>query len=106
GMGAAVVTAATVIGIGIVTDQTMVGAPSDITPAGVYSMFPLSSALGGLVAEAGWTAGFVIVASLAMTGLLPMVEKIFGVQTDLSLLELGDASHPLLRQLAQRAPGT
>jgi len=28
------------------------------------------------------------------------------VQTDLSLLELGDASHPLLRRLAQRAPGT
>ena len=41
-----------------------------------------------------------------MTGLLPFTERIFGVQTDLSLLELGDASHPLLRQLAQRAPGT
>ncbi len=41
-----------------------------------------------------------------MTGMLPLVEKAFGVQTDLSLLELGDASHPLLRRLAQRAPGT
>ncbi len=39
-------------------------------------------------------------------GLLPLVEKSFAVQTDLSLLELGDASHPLLRRLAQRAPGT
>ncbi len=38
--------------------------------------------------------------------LLPFAERIFRVQTDLSLLELGDASHPLLRQLAQRAPGT
>ena len=49
---------------------------------------------------------YILVSSLAMTGLLPLVEKAFGVQTDLSLLELGDASHPLLRRLAQRAPGT
>ncbi len=35
-----------------------------------------------------------------------MIERLFDVQTDLRLLELGDASHPLLRQLAQRAPGT
>lgn len=50
----------------------------------------------------GWTlaAGFVI------TGLLPLIERGFGVLTDLSLYELGDASHPLLQQLVQRAPGT
>lgn len=50
--------------------------------------------------------GFTLLAAALMTQLLPFVEKIFGVQTDLSLLELGDASHALLRQLAQRAPGT
>ncbi len=49
-----------------------------------------------------WTlaAGFVI------TGILPLIERGFGVLTDLSLYELGDASHPLLQQLVQRAPGT
>lgn len=49
-----------------------------------------------------WTlaAGFVI------TGLLPFIEKLFGVLTDMSLLELGDVSHPLLQQLVQRAPST
>jgi cyclic-di-AMP phosphodiesterase PgpH len=41
-----------------------------------------------------------------MTGLLPFLERLFDVQTDIRLLELGDAAHPLLRQLAQRAPGT
>jgi putative nucleotidyltransferase with HDIG domain len=41
-----------------------------------------------------------------MTGLLPFVERFFDVQTDISLLELGDAAHPLLQELAQRAPGT
>lgn len=106
GIGAAVVTAATVIGIGIVTDQTMVGGQTSVSPDSTFQTLSFSAALSGLVAEAGWTAGFVVVAALAMTGLLPLVEKLFGVQTDLSLLELGDASHPLLRQLAQRAPGT
>jgi cyclic-di-AMP phosphodiesterase PgpH len=41
-----------------------------------------------------------------MTALLPWIEKLFDVQTDLSLLELGDASHALLQELARRAPGT
>jgi len=39
-------------------------------------------------------------------GLLPVVERVFGVQTDLSLLELADISHPLLQELVHRAPGT
>ena len=41
-----------------------------------------------------------------MTCLLPMVEKVFNVQTDLSLIELGDPAHPLLQELIRRAPGT
>jgi putative nucleotidyltransferase with HDIG domain len=41
-----------------------------------------------------------------MTGLLPVVEWVFDVQTDISLLELGDAAHPLLQELSRRAPGT
>lgn len=62
--------------------------------------------LPGLVRESFRLGGFTLLAAALMTGLLPFVERAFGVQTDLSLLELGDASHPLLRQLAQRAPGT
>src|SRR5947207_1573449 len=41
-----------------------------------------------------------------MTGLLPFVERVFDVQTDISLLELGDVQHPLLQELVRRAPGT
>ncbi len=41
-----------------------------------------------------------------MTGLLPFIERFFDVQTDLSLLELGDVAHPLLQELVRRAPGT
>jgi cyclic-di-AMP phosphodiesterase PgpH len=106
GIGAAAVVAATVIGVGIVTGQTLAGGQSGAITEGVFRSMRVDSVIGILVKEATWMAGCTVVAALAMTGLLPLVEKLFGVQTDLSLLELGDASHPLLRQLAQRAPGT
>ena len=41
-----------------------------------------------------------------MAGLLPFIEQLFGVLTDLSLLELGDITHPLLQELVRRAPST
>jgi hypothetical protein len=47
-----------------------------------------------------------IIAGSLMTCLLPIVERLFGVQTDLSLIELGDPAHPLLQELIRRAPGT
>jgi hypothetical protein len=45
-------------------------------------------------------------AGFFMTGLLPFVERLFGVLTDLSLLELGDITHPVLQELVRRAPST
>ncbi len=47
-----------------------------------------------------------IIAGSLMTVLLPIVERVFGVQTDLSLIELGDPAHALLQELIRRAPGT
>jgi putative nucleotidyltransferase with HDIG domain len=52
-----------------------------------------------------WSIWAVIAGSL-MTCLLPMIERVFNVQTDLSLIELGDPAHPLLQELIRRAPGT
>jgi putative nucleotidyltransferase with HDIG domain len=49
---------------------------------------------------AGLSAGFVVL------GILPFVEKSFRITTSMTLLELADASHPLLRRLALEAPGT
>ncbi|MFO0863983.1 MAG: HDIG domain-containing protein [Gemmataceae bacterium] len=48
----------------------------------------------------GACSGFVL------TGLLPFVERGFGVVTDISLLELADGTHPLMQELVKRAPGT
>lgn len=39
-------------------------------------------------------------------GLLIFFERAFRVTTDLTLLELSDFNHPLLRQLSEKAPGT
>ncbi len=69
----------------------------------------------GILEERSWAPvlrdGFTIalwsvIAGSLMTVLLPTVEKIFGVETDLSLIELGDPAHPLLQELIRRAPGT
>ncbi|MFP6703529.1 MAG: HDIG domain-containing protein [Planctomycetaceae bacterium] len=47
-----------------------------------------------------------LVAGYLVAGSLPFIESTFGVVTDISLLEMGDVSHPLLQELVQRAPGT
>ena len=59
-----------------------------------------------LVTDALWFAGGAGIAGLVMTALLPFLERLFDIQTDISLLELSDANHPLLKELVQRAPGT
>jgi hypothetical protein len=64
---------------------------------------PLKQTLIYDVPPAGWGA---VAAGFLMTGLLPFIEKSFGVLTDISLLEIGDISHPLLQELVRRAPGT
>lgn len=75
------------------------------TVIGVQSM--LGQPLGWqLVTDALWFAGGAGIAGLVMTALLPFMERLFDIQTDISLLELSDANHPLLKELVQRAPGT
>ena len=59
-----------------------------------------------MVYEAARTGTWTLLAGFLMTGLLPFVERSFGVLTDLSLLEVGDVAHPLLQELVRRAPGT
>ena len=44
--------------------------------------------------------------SIFCIGLLPIFEGSFGFTTDLTLLELSDLNHPLLRRLSLEAPGT
>ena len=106
GCVSAAITMATVVGVGIVTGQTLsAGAPGAALEPMIRSRL-FDRIFSDLIGEAGWSGVCIVISALVMYGLLPLVERGFNIQTDLSLMELGDASHPLLRRLAQRAPGT
>jgi hypothetical protein len=59
-----------------------------------------------LMSSAALNAVWSVSAGFIMSGLLPFIERPFGILTDMSLLELGDVSHPLLQELIRRAPAT
>jgi hypothetical protein len=64
----------------------------------------------GIIDEINWK----IIALLAVNSILLLVsypliyifEKLFGLISDVTLIELGDSNRPLLRRLAEEAPGT
>ncbi|MDD3468691.1 MAG: HDIG domain-containing protein [Thermoguttaceae bacterium] len=70
--------------------------------AGILGDQPFTS----LISLSCRTAFATFLSCFALTGLLPYIEKWFGVLTDISLLELGDITHPLLQELVRRAPST
>ena len=47
-----------------------------------------------------------LLTGMAVVGVLPVLESLFKRTTDITLLELTDYNHPLLRQLQLDAPGT
>jgi hypothetical protein len=66
---------------------------SDFSLTSVGVMFG-ASVIGGLLS------------SIFTVTLIPLFESVFDVMTDLKLLELSSLSHPLLKELIVRAPGT
>ncbi|OGX52789.1 MAG: hypothetical protein A2321_05055 [Omnitrophica WOR_2 bacterium RIFOXYB2_FULL_45_11] len=47
-----------------------------------------------------------LICAVGVTGILPLLENFFGMVTDISLLELSDFNHPLLKKMILDAPGT
>jgi len=47
-----------------------------------------------------------LISFLLVIGLLPVFEYIFKIPTDITLLEMSDLNHPLLKEMATKAPGT
>jgi putative nucleotidyltransferase with HDIG domain len=75
----------------------------------------VATAAEGLLAFDPWPfvfqncmyAGFAgLVVGFAVLGILPFIERAFRITTSMTLLELADASQPLLHRLAVEAPGT
>lgn len=44
--------------------------------------------------------------AIVVSGLLPLLELVFRITTDVSWIELADLNHPLLKQMTIEAPGT
>jgi len=61
---------------------------------------------GYVFSNAGYHAIATFLVGLLIQSLLPLIEKIFGIATSMTLLDYSDASQPLLRRLAMEAPGT
>ena len=106
GLGSGFVVTVTAIAVGTLVGGTFGWSGIGQAPLDELDQLMPESFLLRLVMGALWLGLCAVVAGLLMTGLLPFIERLFDVQTDLSLLELGDPAHPLLQQLVQRAPGT
>lgn len=59
-----------------------------------------------MAGEMGYALINSILSPVFTYGLLIFFERVFRITTDLTLLELSDFNHPLLRDLSTRAPGT
>jgi len=56
--------------------------------------------------DALWGVANGVLSGIVVMVLLPVFEYVFKVPTNISLLEMSDLNHPLLRRLAVEAPGT
>ncbi len=59
-----------------------------------------------MLRDAAWGTGAGFLPAVLTLALLPTIERVFDVTTGMTLSELRDPKHPLLRQLQTRAPGT
>lgn len=62
--------------------------------------------LGEIGLELGFAAVNAVISPVLTFGAIFLLESFFNVATDLKLLEYDDLNHPLLRNLADKAPGT
>ena len=107
GLCVSIVTFSTTLGVGTLDGQlSSIQPPVEQTVTTTWEGFFQQWVFFQLINDALWNGFCAILSGVLLTGLLPFIEKLFGVQTDLSLLELGDIAHPLLQELVRRAPGT
>jgi putative nucleotidyltransferase with HDIG domain len=74
---------------------------------GPINLFALIANDWGMIGvQSALAIGNGIVTATLVGGLLPMLEHLFQVTTDISWLEASDLNHPLLRRMTIEAPGT
>jgi putative nucleotidyltransferase with HDIG domain len=62
--------------------------------------------IGVVLGAAGAAAAITIAVGVVIQGFLPIIEKVFGIATSMTLMDYSDANQPLLKKLAMDAPGT
>ncbi|MCC5022774.1 MAG: HDIG domain-containing protein [Candidatus Synoicihabitans palmerolidicus] len=88
-----IVRATTLGGVVVATFALLIGVVDRIPPITVLQQM-----------GAGLTTG--VLTGIVVVGLLPLVESLFKRTTDITLIELTDYNHPLLRRMQMEAPGT
>ncbi len=69
---------------------------------GIADQTPVDTLLRQMIAGLGTG----LITGIGVVGLLPVLESLFKRTTDITLLELTDYNHPLLRHMQLEAPGT
>ena len=69
---------------------------------GIANQTPLETLVRQMIAGLGTG----LITGIGVVGLLPILESLFKRTTDITLLELTDYNHPLLRRMQLEAPGT
>lgn len=82
----------------------MAGATAAIAGAAVGLLNGYSFGLVGQQTLVALTVG--LLTGILAVGLLPIFESIFKITTEITLLELTDFNHPLLRRMQMEAPGS
>ena len=61
---------------------------------------------GAVLKDLGWGGVNAVLSTSLAFGLLPLVEQLLGLTSDITLLELSDLNRPLLKRMQLEAPGT
>jgi cyclic-di-AMP phosphodiesterase PgpH len=67
---------------------------------------PVATDWSAIGIQSAFAVGNGIVTATVVGGILPMLEQLFQITTDISWLEASDLNHPLLRRMTIEAPGT
>ena len=74
---------------------------------GPINLFPPTANDWGLIGlQSALAIGNGLVTATIVGGVIPMLEPLFQITTDISWLEASDLNHPLLRRMTIEAPGT
>ncbi|MEO1856867.1 MAG: HDIG domain-containing metalloprotein [Rubritalea sp.] len=65
-----------------------------------------SMAFQELIKQSLGALGVSLLIAMIVSGILPALESVFGITTDISWLEMSDLNHRLLRRMQLEAPGT